>query len=206
MTLRPERQKSREAREADFARLEQHLKDLSIQYLRQCAETSPRDEKHAAMSKLYAGAERLHQAVQDGDVAEAIVEIGSNLVGCEQMALIVARGKRKSIAFIGSVGLNPKHLAAVRTKASAILEEASTDVVYLANDGEKPDPLLSSLGITAFVPFWLDYTTKAAIVFFGLLPQRNGLDSADRELLTLLSAYAGPCLSMGQVQDQETFE
>jgi hypothetical protein len=206
MTLRPERPKSRDARDADFVRLEQHLKDLSTQYLRQCTETSPRDEKHAAMSKLYAGAERLHQAVQNGDVAEAIVEIGSNLVGCEQMALIVARGKRKNVAFIGSVGLNPQQLAAVRMKASAILEEASTDVVYLTNEGEKPDPLLSSLGITAFVPFWLDYTTKAAIVFFGLLPQRNGLDSADRELLTLLSAYAGPCLSTGQAQDQESFE
>lgn len=206
MTLRPERKKSRDAGETEVSRLEQHLQELSSQYLRQCSETSPRDEKHAAMSKLYAGAKRLHQAVLQGDVAEAIVEIGSNLVGCEQMALVVARGKRKDIAFIGSVGLNAKQLAAVRVKARAILEEASTDVVYLTADGEKPDPLLSSLGITAFVPFWLDYTTKAAIVFFDLLPQRNGLDAADRELLTLLSAYAGPCLSTGKGEDQETFE
>src|ERR1700756_1889749 len=105
MTLTPERRKSRQVRETDFARLEQHLQDLSTQYMQRCAETSPHDEKHAAMAKLYAGAKRLHQAVLEGAVADAIVEIGSNLMGCEQMGLIVARGKGNKIAFIGSVGL-----------------------------------------------------------------------------------------------------
>jgi hypothetical protein len=205
MTLTPERRKSREVRETDCARLEQHLQDLSTQYMQRCAETSPHDEKHAAMAKLYAGAKRLHQAVLEGAVADAIVEIGSNLMGCEQMALIVARGKGNKIAFIGSVGLDRKQLASIRKNATAILEEASTEI-YMTSNGEKPDPFLSSLGITAFVPFWLDYTTKGAIAFFDLLPQRNGLDSTDRELLTLLSAYAGPCLSTGQEKDQETFE
>jgi len=205
MTLTPDRRHSREVRETEFARLEKHLQDLSTQYMQRCAETSPHDEKHAAMAKLYAGAKRLHQAVLEGAVADAIVEIGSNLMGCEQMALIVARGKGNKIAFIGSVGLDRKQLASIRMNAKAILEEAYTEI-YMISNGEKPDPLLASLGITAFVPFWLDYTTKGAIVFFDLLPQRNGLDSTDRELLTLLSAYAGPCLSTGQGKDQETFE
>jgi hypothetical protein len=206
MTLTPQRRNLREIGETDLARLEEHLHDLSKQYLQRCTETSPRDQKHAAMAKLYAGAKRLHQAVLEGAVAEAIVEIGSNLMGCEQMALIVARGKRNRIAFIGYVGLNQEQLTSIQMNAKAVLEEASTDIVYIARDGEKPDPLLSSLGITAFVPFWLDYMTKGAIVFFDLLPQRNGLDSTDRELLTLLSAYAGPCLSTGKGEDQEEFE
>jgi hypothetical protein len=205
MTLTPELRKSGKVREADFVRLEQHLQNLSAQYLRRCAETSPHDEKHAAIAKLYAGAKRLHQAVLEGAAADAIVEIGSNLMGCEQMALIVARGKRNKVAFIGSVGLDRKQLASIRTNATAILEEASAEI-YMTSSGEKPDPILSALGVTAFVPFWLDYTTKGAIVFFDLLPQRNGLDATDRELLTLLSAYAGPCLSRGKVKDQETFE
>jgi len=188
------RQKPRHVRETDYARLEQHLRDLSMRYRQQCAEVSPGNAKYMALAKLYAGAQRLHQAVKEGAVAEAIVEIGSNLIGCEQMAVIVASGKRKNVDFIGSVGLNRKQLKAVRMSAREIIEEA-TGSVYIANDGGKPDPLLQSLGITAFVPFWLDYTTKGAIAFFDLLPQRNGLDSTDRELLTLLRAYAGPCLS-----------
>lgn len=204
MTSTPKRQETKEGRARDFTRLEQQLQDLSMQYLQRCAEMSLRDEKHAAMAKLYAGAKRLHQAVKEGRVADALVEIGSNLIGCEQMALMVARGKRNKVAFMGSVGLNRKQLNSMRMNARAIIEDACTGSIYMASDGEKPDPFLSSLGITAFVPFWLDYTTKGAIVFFGLLPQRNGLDSTDRELLTLLCAYAGPCLSTGKVKDRET--
>jgi hypothetical protein len=174
-------------------------------YEKQCAEVSPDNVKYMALAKLYAGAKRLHQAVKEGAVADAIVEIGSNLIGCEQMAVIVAGGKRKNAALIGSVGLNPEQLKAVRMSAREIIEDAA-DSVYIADDGQRPDPVLQSLGITAFVPFWLDYTTKGAIAFFGLLPQRNGLDSTDREVLTLLCAYAGPCLSTSKPKPQETFE
>lgn len=205
MTNAPRYKDTRGVRETDIARLEQLLQDLCRQYLQQCGETSLRDGKHETTAKLYAAAKRLHQAVLEGAVPEAIVEIGSNLMGCEQMALIVARGKRHRVALIGSVGLSQKQLSSVRINAKTILEDASTDIVYITGDGDKTDPLLSSLGITAFVPFWLDYTTKAAIVFFGLLPQRTGLDATDRELLTLLSAYAGPCLSTDKEKDQETF-
>jgi hypothetical protein len=44
--------------------------------------------------------------------------------------------------------------------------------------------------------------TKGAIVFFDLLPQRMGLDGADRELLKLLSDYAGRCLSAGEAKEE----
>jgi hypothetical protein len=205
MKLIPEGQKPRESCLAEGARLEQLLQDLSNQYLQRCVETPPRDPEYASMAKLYAGTKRLHQAVEEGAVAEAIAEIGSNLMGCEQMALMVTQGKGNKITLIGSVGLSPKQLSSMRINASAIMEEAPADTIYMKSDGEKPSPLLSSLGITAFVPFWLDHTTRGAIVFFDLLPQRNGLDSTDRELLRLLGAYVGPCLSAGKGTGQETF-
>src|SRR6516225_9270263 len=90
--------KTRDGRGTDYARLEQHLQDLSMLYEKQCAEVSPDNVKYMALAKLYAGAKRLHQAVKEGAVADAIVEIGSNLIGCEQMAVIVAGGKRKNAA------------------------------------------------------------------------------------------------------------
>lgn len=203
MTLTPEPQ-TWMGSETDVARLEQHLEDLSAQYLEQFGETSLDDEKFVTIAKLYAGAKRLHEAVKEGAVADAIVEIGSNLIGCEQMAVILARGERNEVAFIGSAGLNPRQLHSMRRNARAIIEEAGMGAVYMASDGEEPDPFLSSLGIIAFVPFSLDYSTKGAIVLFDLLPQREGLDSSDRELLKLLCAYAGPCLSTDKGKDQET--
>jgi hypothetical protein len=203
MTLTPEMQ-TWMGSETDVARLEQQLEDLSAQYLQQFGETSLDDGKVVTIAKLYSGAKRLHEAVKEGAVADAIVEIGANLIGCEQMAVMVARGEANKVAFIGSVGLNRTQLHSMRMKGRAIIEEAGMGAVYMASNGEEPDPLLSSLGILAFVPFSLDYTTKGGIVLFDLLPQREGLDSSDRELLKLLCAYAGPCLSTDKGKDQET--
>ena len=203
MTLTPEPQ-TWTGSETDVARLEQHLEDLSAQYLQQFGEASLDDPNIVTLSKLYAVAKRLHEAVKEGAVADAIVEIGSNLIGCEQMAVILARGERNEVDFIGSAGLKGRQLYSMRKNARAIIEGAGMGSVYMASNGEEPDPLLSSLGIIAFVPFSLDYTTKGAIVLFDLLPQREGLDSSDRELLKLLCAYAGPCLSTDKGKDQET--
>jgi hypothetical protein len=204
MTLIPEPQ-AWMGSETDVARLEQQLEDLSAQYLQQFGEASLDDGKLVAtIAKLYSGAKRLHEAVREGAVADAIVEMGANLIGCEQMAVIVARGERNKVAFIGSVGLNRRQLHSMRMNARAIIEEAGMGAVYMASDGEEPDPFLSSLGITAFVPFSLDLATKGGIMLFDLLPQREGLDSSDRELLKLLCAYAGPCLSTDTGKDQET--
>jgi hypothetical protein len=203
MTLIPEPQTM--GSETDVARLEQQLEDLSAQYLQQFGEASLDDGKLVAtIAKLYSGAKRLHEAVKEGAVVDAIVEMGANLIGCEQMAVMVARGEPNKVAFIGSVGLSRRQLHSMRMNGRAIIEEAGIGAVYMANDGEEPDPRLSSLGIVAFVPFSLDCTTKGGIVLFDLLPQREGLDSSDRELLKLLCAYVGPCLSTDKGKGQET--
>ncbi|HEY6252072.1 MAG TPA: hypothetical protein VI685_19110, partial [Candidatus Angelobacter sp.] len=106
------------------------------------------------------------------------------------------------ITFINSVGLDLKRIEAMRMNAKGIIEEAPADEIYIKSEAKKPDPLFSSLGVTAYVPFWLDRTTKGAIVFFDLLPQRDGLDPGDRELLKLLCAYAGPCLTLSQARKE----
>lgn len=188
---------------ADVASLQRDLQDLSSKFLQQSSELPLTHKEQLALGKLYAGAMRLHQAVKEGTVPEAIVEIGSNLMGCEQMALLLIREQWNHIAFINSVGLDLKRLEAVRMNAKGIIEEAPADHVYIQSEAKKPDVFLSSLGVTAYVPFWLDSATKGAIVFFDLLPQRDGLDSGDRELLKLLCAYAGPCLSLSRA-GQET--
>lgn len=190
--------KAKETRAADAASLERDLQDLSSQFLQRSSELPLTHKEQLALAKLYAGATRLHRAVREGAVADAIVEIGSNLIGCEQMAVLAMREQWDHIIFINSVGLDLKRLEAMRMNAKGIIEEARTDDIYIKSEAEKPDLFLSSLGVTAYVPFWLDRATKGAIVFFDLLPQRNGLDSGDRELLKLLCAYAGPCLSLGR--------
>ena len=189
--------------QADLAGLEQDLRQLSLRYMRQSVELPPNHEDQAVRAKLYAAAKALQQAVRENMVADAIFEIGSNLMGCEQMALLVTC-EQSRVAFVGTAGFNPEQLKAIRRNAKRIIEEAPVDSIYIST-GAEDQSFLSSLGITARIPLRLDSARKGAIVLFDLLPQRTGLDSGDRELLKLLCAYAGPCLATNKIQHQEIF-
>jgi hypothetical protein len=171
--------------------------------MRESLELPLNHEKQTVLARLYSAANTLHQAVREGVVENAIFEICSNLIGCEQVALLVMPRQQDSIGFIGSAEFDPIQLDTLRRDAKRILEEAPADSIFVATAG-KDRSFLSSLGISARIPFWLDSATKCAIVFFDLLPQRNGLDARDLELLNLLRAYTGPCLAANKTKRQET--
>ncbi len=189
--------------QASLADLERNLGSLALQYMRRSIELPLNNEKQTVLARLYSAANTLHQAVREGMVENAVFEIGSNLIGCEQVALLVMPKQQSRLDFIGSADFNPKHLEILRRNAKRIIEEAPTDSIFIET-ADKDRSFLSSLGICARVPFWLDSATKGAIVFFDLLPQRNGLDAVDRELLQLLCAYTGPCLAANKTKQQKT--
>jgi hypothetical protein len=195
---------SRNTQKADLAGLEQDLQHLSLRYMRQSVELPLNHEDKAVRAKLYAAAKALQQAVRQNMVADAIFEIGSNLMGCEQIALLVTCQQQDRVALLGSVGVNPEQLETIRRNAKRIIEEAPADSIYIKT-GVEDHSFLASLAITARIPVRLDSTRKGAIVLFDLLPQRTGLDSGDRELLKLLCAYAGPCLAANNIHHQEIF-
>lgn len=189
--------------QASLADLERNLGSLSSQYMRRSVELPLNHEKQTVWARLYSAANTLHQAVREGIVENAIFEIGSNLIGCEQIALLVMPKKRSQVDFIGSAEFDPKRLDTLRQNAKRIIEEAPTDSIFIETT-DKDRSFLSSLGISARIPFLLDSATKGAIVFFDLLPQRKGLDAVDRELLQLLCDYTGPCLVASKTKHQKT--
>ncbi len=187
--------------QASLADLERNLGSLSLQYMRQTVELPLTHEKQPVLARLYSAANTLHQAVRNGLVENAIFEISSNLIGCEDVALLVM-SRRDRIDFIGSIEFSPTRLDTLRRNAKRIIEEAPADLI-LIETADTGGSFLSSLGISARIPFWLDGVTNGAIVFFDLLPQRNGLNAGDQELLNLLSAYTGPCLAVNKTRQQE---
>ena len=190
--------------QASLADLERNLGSLSLQYMRQTLELPLNHEKQTVLARLYSAADTLHQAVRNGTVENAIFEISSNLIACEEVALLVMSRQKSRIDFIGSVDFNPTRLETLRRNAKRILEEAPADSILIETAG-KDQSFLSSLGISARIPFGLDGATKGAIVFFDLLPQRKGLNAGDQELLKLLSAYTGRCLAANKTRHQESF-
>jgi hypothetical protein len=174
--------------------LEDVLESRAEEYLQICWEIPTENEKHAVATKLYAACRRLSAAVRERDAAAAVLEIASNLMACEEMAILQMKTNSKELSFIDSVGLSEKQRLSLQGSAARISAEIDRGRVYMAGENGSGDEMLRSLGIQAFVPLWQNRKTKGAIVFFNLLPQRNGFGPGDRELLDLFSVYAGPCL------------
>lgn len=188
--------------QASRADLERNLGSLSLRYKRQSIELPFNHEKQTTLARLYSAANMLHRAVREGMVASAVFEIGSNLIGCEQIALLVMHKRKNGVEFIGSAEFSPQQLDSLRRHAKRIIEEAPEELIFSKTAGK--DKSLASLGLSARIPFRLDDTAKGAIVFFDLLPQRNGLDAGDQELLKLLGTYTGLCLAANKTKQQET--
>src|SRR4051812_14990870 len=119
------------APQAGLVDLERNLGSLSLQYMRQSLELPLNHEKQAVLARLYSAANTLHAAVRNGLVENAIFEISSNLIGCEQVALLVMSKQQDRVDFLGSVEFNPTRLDAFRRNAKRIMEEAPADSILI---------------------------------------------------------------------------
>jgi hypothetical protein len=174
-------------RDADLV---QALDDCATGCLHGCLEATRGQQEHSVWMKLFAASQRLKLAVHEQNVAEAILEIGSNLMACEEMAVLELQGA--SLSFLASCGIDETQKQALIAKSGKIVAEIERRQVTVMDGGE--NWLWTELGISAFVPVWHGHQPRAAIVLYRFLPQRNGFDEGDRELLQLFSIYSGPCL------------
>jgi hypothetical protein len=142
--------------------------------------------------KLYTASERLKLAVHDQNVPEAIVEIVSNLMACEEMAVLKLQDSH--LCFLASSGINEKQKEALIANSGKIAAEIGSGQITVVDPAADSGWWLSEFGVSAFVPVWLDDQPSAAIVLYRFLPHRNGFNDGDRELLQLFSIYSGPCL------------
>lgn len=173
--------------------LEQALDRCAACCLNGCLETTPGDQAHAAWLKLYAASERLRIAVREHDVLQALLEIGSNLMACEEMAVVTLEEDGR-VSVLASSGLTDHRVEALMARAEQIAAEAARGEIIIANASGCGNTLWSELGVTAFVPVWHKSEPRGALIFYKLLPQRTGFDAVDYELLQLFSMYSGACL------------
>jgi hypothetical protein len=143
--------------------------------------------------RLYSATERLKQAVCRNSVSRTILEIGSDLMGCNDMAILVLHGNSTLSLLVGS-GMNAEREQELSRNAGAIASAIEKRQISIVNTDTPFNVLWSELGITAFVPVWHGNTPRGAIIFYRFLSPQSDLDLADRELLRLLSMFAGPSL------------
>jgi len=142
---------------------------------------------------LYSATERLKQAVCRNNVACTILEIGSDLMGCNDMAILLLHGNT-TLSLLAGSGMNAGREQELSTNAGGIASAIEKRQISIANTDTPHNALWSELGIAAFVPVWHENTPRGAIIFYRFLSPQSDLDLADRELLRLLSMFAGPSL------------
>ena len=146
-------------------------------------------------TKLYVANQTMLAAMGQHRVAAALVEICSNLLGCEQLAIVKIDRATANIHFLTAEGLQQANRELIANHVRGLEAQISpgTPQVFLDAENESRFELGDS-GISAVVPLWTDDRSSGALILFQLLPQRSGFDAEDREVLQLLSIYAGPCL------------
>jgi chemotaxis protein CheD len=163
----------------------------SAEFLKQSLE---RTANRGTCTKLYAASQTLLAAMRDERVIPALIEVCSNLLGCEQLAIVEIEHQTGTVHFLGEEGLSPEKRAALIRKEGILEARITTGRAWVPAKNGEGDSAFVPLGISALVPLWGDQRSMAAMVLFQLLPQRKGFDSEDLEVLQFLSLYAGPCL------------
>ena len=142
--------------------------------------------------RLEAAQRRLRESVGRADTLEAIREIVTNLLGCEEIGLFtVGRGNN---GLLWSFGIDPERHGTLDSFEESSLHrvlEGEFHVAQVAYEGlsDHDNPPLR-----VFIPICLNGRTVAVLVMVKLLPQKAGFDEADINLAKLLSNETGRAL------------
>ena len=176
----------------------QHLRPVADVIEANSAEFRKRALDHPAdlsvWTKLYTASQTMLSAMREGRVDAALVEISSNLLGCEDLAVVEIARETGVVEFLITEGLSTEKRDALIHRARFLDSCIELGKASIAVDRGKNQDALASIGVSALVPLWADERSSGAMVLFQLLPQRSGFDAEDREVLQLLSLYAGQCL------------
>lgn len=139
--------------------------------------------------RLEAARRRLAEASDREDALEAVREIVGNLLGCEEMGLFRVD---RDVQILWSFGINPEQ--------HSVLRDLGDEGLHRVMRGECHFEIASGDGngsmcrTQAFVPLRRASQTVAVLAILKLLPQKQGFDRPDMNLLALLSEEAGKAL------------
>ena len=150
-------------------------------------------------AKVYAAVTRLQASVDQADGLEAIREVAANLMGCEEVAVYKIDQDKAALWLYWSFGIDPNKYSCFDVLSEPALERVlAGQIVYPSNSGS--DQLLSEeISASALIPIIRSGETSAVLILFRLLPQRSGLEAADKQICEVLSHHAGRAI--GPVQD-----
>lgn len=158
------------------------------------------ERNHFLLKRLYAASAGIISAVEDGDVHAAIGEILGNLIGSEEVAIFHYHKADRRFAHVWSTGLSDELLGQLKhgtTIMRRTVDEGMTQFRELQiNSRLEP----SEEHLTASIILKSSRQVVGVILIFGLLPQKNGLEWVDYELLKFLETYGAVAIQLQSLQ------
>jgi hypothetical protein len=144
-----------------------------------------------AQAKVYAARMRLQSSVDQADTLEGIREIAANLMGFEELALFKIDQGKAALWLYWSFGIDPNKYIVWDLFKFPVLQEVIEGKTVFHGDKGEAKLLAIKDPVNALVPVFVDGQVAAVLVLFRALPQKSGLDAADRELCQVISSCAG---------------
>jgi hypothetical protein len=138
-----------------------------------------------------AARKRLRECKNSAEACEAIREIVSNLLGCEEMAVYRFGSKHPQISLVWSFGIDPRAYATKELLNASALARVIAGEIYVDEESIRAEVVGRRKRVSAAVPIQFRGKTAAALTLFRLLPQKTKIDQFDRELFAVVSAEAG---------------
>lgn len=142
--------------------------------------------------RLEAARRRLRDSIDQADTFEAIREIVTNLLGCEEIGLYQVAHETSDLLW--SFGIDRDRHGSLDSFEQASLQRVLNGRCHIAEIPEEDRAADASPSLRVFVPIDLHGRTAAVLVMLRLLPQKIGLDQTDLNLVKLLSDEAGRAL------------
>jgi hypothetical protein len=161
------------------------------------------ENKDFLLKRLHAASTRLIQALELGDVYEAVAEIIANLIGSEEVAFFRCSSAGKIFSLAWSCGVDASVLQQFVSGAGMLGRAAHKGVSQFRD--RQPDTLIlpHEQNLTACIVLKSSDDILGVIAVFGLLPQKNRLEWADFELLKFLEIYAAAAIQFHELQKKQ---
>jgi hypothetical protein len=173
---------------------------LSAQELRvQTQQLSLREQlelNHFLLERLYAASAGLIQALNEGDVHTAIGEILGNLIGCEEAALFHYDQESRRFAQAWSVGVSDDTLQQFDKGTGMMWRTVGESLTQFRDRQNESHLQLCEQNLTASVVLKSSSEVVGVILLFGLLPQKNGFEWVDYQILKFLETYGAVAIQL----------
>jgi hypothetical protein len=143
-------------------------------------------------ARLEAAQRRLRESVGQAETLEAIREIVTGLLGCEEIGLFTVEQGKSTLLW--SFGIDPMRHRTLDTFEDFALGRVMQGEFHMVQAALEERANEANPPLRVFVPIRMDGRTVAVLVMLKLLPQKVAFDESDIQLVNLLSNETGRAL------------